>query len=375
MKNAAETTIFTVMSALAQKYNAINLAQGFPDFEVDQRLGELLFEACNKGFNQYAPMPGLPLLRENISTYLSERFHIPVNSDSEITITPGATYGIYVALAAIVKPMDEVIVLEPAYDSYVPNIRMLGAVPVTVPLNPGNFLPDFDRIEAAITPKTKAIIINSPHNPTGTVWPQDAYDNLADLIRNTGIRVISDEVYEQLVFDGKSHYSVLQHPELGKRSFAVFSFGKVFMNTGWKVGYVVAPAEMSQAFRRLHQYLAFSVNTPAQYAFAGYLPLFDGPALRQQMEQLRDLFYTLMQDTPFRLLPPAAGSFFQLAAYDDLSDDDDFTFAAHLTRDKGVAAVPVNAFYQEANRTPQKLLRFCFAKKEATLSEAARSMR
>lgn len=372
MATTSETTIFTVMSALAQQYNAINLAQGFPDFETDPQLAQLLFEGSSQGWNQYAPMAGLALLRENISAYLQHRFHIPADALSEITVTPGATYGIYTALAACVQPGDEVVVLEPAYDSYVPNIRMLGAVPVTVPLMPGSFAPDFERIKSAITPKTKAIIINSPHNPTGAVWPQADYDVLAGIMRDTDIRIISDEVYEQLVFDGKTHFSVLQHPELRARSFAVFSFGKVFMNTGWKVGYVVAPEQETRAFRRWHQYLSFSVNTPAQYALAHYLPLFDGAALCQKMQQLRDLFYELMQQTAFRMLPPAAGSFFQLASYEGLSEAGDFSFAEKLTQEKGVAAIPVNAFYQQP--TGQKLLRFCFAKKEATLREAALKM-
>lgn len=360
------------MSALAQKHNAINLAQGFPDMAIDPKLSELLFEGSRDGFNQYAPMPGLALLREEIQTYLKARFEVTADSEAEITVTPGATYGIYVALAAILKPGDEVIVLEPAYDSYVPNIRMLGAVPVTVPLTPGSFMPDFDRIKAAITSKTKAILINSPHNPTGTVWPTAAYDQLAGLLGPTGIQVISDEVYEQLVFDGKDHFSVLQHPMLRARAFVVFSFGKVFLNTGWKVGYVVAPEAQTSGFRKLHQYLAFSVNTPSQYALARYLPQFDRSALLRQMEARRDLFYSLMQKTSFQLLPPAAGSFFQLAAYGAISDENDFAFAEKLTIEKGVAAIPVNAFYQKPGS--QKLLRFCFAKKEATLEEAARKM-
>jgi len=366
---ANETTIFTVMSALAQEHGAINLAQGFPDFDIDPRLGRLLLEGSSQGFNQYAPMTGLPLLRDALQSYLQRRFAVPVHSHQEITITPGATYGIYVALAALVQPGDEVMVLEPAYDSYLPNIRMLGAKPVTVPLHPQTFRPDFEKIKSALSGKTKALLINSPHNPTGTVWPQEDYEELAALLRPTNVQVISDEVYEQLVFDSSSHYSVLQHPELRERSAAVFSFGKVFMNTGWKVGYVVAPETISQRLRQVHQYLAFSVNTPAQYALAQYLHLFDGEALRQQMQALRDMFYELMQPTTFRLLPPAAGSFFQLAAFETPGNEDDFAFARRLTQEAGVAAIPVNAFYQEP--TGARLLRFCFAKKEATLKEAA----
>lgn len=367
------TTIFTVMSALAQRHQAINLAQGFPDFEVDPRLTELLTEAGQAGYHQYAPMAGLPLLREQIAAYVQHRFGTPADYQSEITITPGATYGMYVALAATVQAGDEVIVLEPAYDSYVPNIRALGAVPVTIPLMPGTFLPDFDQIKSALTPNTKAIIINSPHNPTGAVWPQAHYNTLAELLRETDIKVISDEVYEQLVFDGRVHYSVWQHPELKQRTYVVFSFGKVFMNTGWKIGYVLAQPSLTESFRNLHQYLAFSVNSPAQHALAKYLPLFDGNALRRQLQQLRDEFFALMDGNGFQLLPPAAGSFFQLAAYDSQAAETDFAFAERLTVEKGVAAIPVNAFYQQP--TAQRLLRFCFAKKKATLEEAARRLK
>ncbi|XZF13057.1 methionine aminotransferase [Chitinophagaceae bacterium MMS25-I14] len=370
--SAADTTIFTVMSALAQQHNAINLSQGFPDFPVDPLLGDLLKEAAETGFNQYSPMPGLPLLRQAIAANFNSRYGISVNADMEITVTPGATYAIYTAFTAILQPGDEVVVLEPAYDSYIPNIEMNGARAVPVPLSAPTFSVDWDLVKAAITSKTKAIIVNTPHNPTGAIWTQNDWDTLAGLLRGTDIFVLSDEVYEQLVYDDRQHYSVLQHEELRERSFALYSFGKVFHNTGWKIGYCIAPPALTHAFRKLHQFLAFSVNTPAQYALAKYLGQRTEP-VNVQLQQKRDYFLELLKDTPFTIQQPAAGSYFQVASYAGISELPDMEFAQWLTREHGVATIPVSAFY--SNRKDDKLVRFCFAKKEETLLAAVEKLR
>jgi methionine aminotransferase len=362
------STIFTVMSALAQQHSAINLSQGFPDFEVDSKMGQLLNEAVTTGFNQYAPMAGLPQLRQAISSNFRKRYAVVIHPDTEITITPGATYGIYTAFTAILQPGDEVIVLEPAYDSYIPNIETNGGVVITVPLSSPSFKVDWNRVKDAITPKTKAIIVNTPHNPTGAIWDKQDWNQLAALVRNTDIIVISDEVYEQLVFDGKEHYSILQHQELRQRSFAIYSFGKVFNNTGWKIGFCVAPPEFTQAFRHIHQFLCFSVNTPAQYALATYLSQPKLPDVTRLMQQKRDYFLELLKATPFKIHGPASGSYFQTVSYERISDMPDMEFAEYLTKEYGVATIPISAFYRD--RKDDKLIRFCFAKKEETLSKA-----
>jgi len=365
--NAAGTTIFTVMSALAQECGAVNLSQGFPDFPVAEALGAYLHEAAVQGYNQYAPMSGLPLLRTAIAADLGKRYGLTVDPDREITVTPGATYAIYTAFTAVLQPGDEVIVLEPAYDSYIPNIEMNGAKPVPVALRAPDFSVDWDAVKDAITERTRAIIVNTPHNPTGAVWQQEDWDTLAAIVRDTEIIILSDEVYEQLVYDGQRHYSVLQHPELRQRSFVLFSFGKVFHNTGWKIGYCVAPPAGTEAFRRIHQFLSFSVNTPAQYALARYLqdPL---PGISDMMQRKRDYFLELIRPLPFTIFRPAAGSYFQTAGYGQISDMPDTDFARWLTKEYGVAAIPVSAFYRDGS--DHRLLRFCFAKKEETIKEA-----
>lgn len=366
--SATGTTIFTVMSALAAKHNAINLSQGFPDFAIDETLITLLKDATAQHNNQYAPMAGLPSLRQAIAEDLAKRYNIAVNADTEITITPGATYGIYAAFAAILQKDDEVIVLEPAYDSYIPNIEMNGAVAICIPLQAPSFTVDWQRVKAAITPKTTAIIINTPHNPTGTAWQQSDWDALANIVRNTNMIILSDEVYEQIIFDDAKHYSILQHEELRQRSFAIFSFGKVFNNTGWKVGYVVAPPDATSAFRQVHQYLSFSVNTPAQHATAKYLaqPLL--PNVGAMMQQQRDYFLSLLQALPFTIHQPSKGSYFQLASYEKISDLPDLAFAEWLTKEYGVATIPISPFYK--NGQDDKMIRFCFAKKKETLQLA-----
>lgn len=367
--SASGTTIFSVMSALAATHHAVNLSQGFPDFPVDEKLTMLMAEAAAGNYNQYAPMSGLPELRLAIAEDLQRRYRLAINPDTEVTITPGATYGIYAALATLLQPGDEVILPEPAYDSYRPNIEMNNGVPVSVPLLFPMFQMDWERIRKAITTKTKVIIINTPHNPSGSVWTASDREQLANILRDTGIFVIADEVYEQLVFDGKKHLSLLTHPELRAKSFVVFSFGKVFHNTGWKVGYVVAPAAFTTAFRQVHQYMTFSVNTPAQYALAKYLDSTPLPVTGDLMQQKRDFFLQLMAALPFTLHTPAAGSYFQLAGYEQISDMPDLEFAKWLTSTHGVATIPVSPFY--SNHQDNRLVRFCFAKKESTLLQAA----
>ncbi|OJW81414.1 MAG: methionine aminotransferase [Bacteroidetes bacterium 46-16] len=366
--SATGTTIFTVMSALAQQHNAINLSQGFPDFPIDERLAALLGEAASTGYNQYSPMPGLPMLRQAIANDFKKRYDLKVDADNEVTITPGATYAIYAAFTSVLQSGDEAIVLEPAYDSYIPNIEMNGAKAVPVPLAAPTFNVDWDRVKAAISPRTKAIIINTPHNPTGATWTREDWDTLADILRGTDIAVLSDEVYEQIIFDGKEHYTVLQHEELRQRSFALFSFGKVFHNTGWKIGYCIAPPMLTQAFRRIHQFLSFAVNTPAQYALAQYLATAHDGLIWKMMQQKRDYFLELMQQTPFTIHRPAGGSYFQVAGYEHISDMPDLEFAKWLTETCGVATIPVSPFY--SNKQDDKLVRFCFAKKEETLKAA-----
>ncbi len=365
----SQTTIFSVMSALAAEHGAINLSQGFPDFPIDTRLSELVYAAMREGHNQYAPTAGLPLLRNAIAADFATRYGLDIDADAELTVTPGATYAIYTAFAAILRPGDEVIVLEPAYDSYIPNIRQCGAIPVPVALPAPDFLPDWNEIKVAITPRTRAIIINTPHNPTGAVWSREDMDALAALVDGTDIYVLSDEVYEQLVYDGATHHSVLLHPGLRQRAFALFSFGKVFHNTGWKIGYCIAPVRLTAGFRRVHQYLAFSVNTPVQKGIADYLRLPDRSPIGPMLQQKRDHFLQLMQDTPFTMHQPAGGSYFQLLSYRSISDEGDRSFAEWLTRGLGVATIPVSAFY--SNGQDDRLLRFCFAKKAETLDAAA----
>lgn len=370
--SATGTTIFTVMSALAQQHNAINLSQGFPDFHIDERLSAALGRAAAEGFNQYAPMAGLPLLRQAVADSFKRRYGVTVDPDTEVTITPGATYAIYTAFTAILRPGDEVIVLEPAYDSYIPNIEMNGAKAVCISLSAPAFSVDWQQVRAAINSNTKAIIVNTPHNPTGTIWGKEDWDALADVVRDTDILVLADEVYEQLVYDGERHYSVLEHEELRARSFALYSFGKVYNNTGWKMGYCIAPPELTTAFRRIHQFLCFTVNTPAQYALAQHLADATEP-IHNVMQRKRDHFLKLMADTPFTLHTPALGSYFQLMSYERISDMPDKQFAEWLTKEYGVATIPVSAFYRSGK--DDRLIRFCFAKKEETLNDAVERLR
>jgi len=366
--SATGTTIFTVMSALATEHNAINLSQGFPDFPLDEQLAQALGKAAHDGFNQYAPMPGLPALRQAIAANFKTRYNVNVNADTEVTITPGATYAIYTAFTAILQPGDEAILFEPAYDSYIPNIEMNGAKAIPIALTAPDFSVDWNKVKDAITPRTRALILNTPHNPTGAIWAKEDWDQLAGIVRDTDILILSDEVYEQIVFDGQRHYTVLEHPELRQRSFALYSFGKVYNNTGWKIGYCIAPPAFTQAFRRLHQFLSFTVNTPAQHALAHILTHGTAEPVHTVMQRKRNHFLTLLKETPFTIHRPAQGSYFQIASYERISDMPDAEFTQWLTKEHGVATIPVSAFY--SNKKDDKLIRFCFAKKEETLEAA-----
>jgi len=366
------TTIFTVMSALAAETDAVNLGQGFPDFEADPRLLNEVTQAMLQGHNQYPPMAGIVPLRNAIAAKVASVYGRSYDAGSEITVTAGATQAILTAILAIVHPGDEVIVLEPCYDSYVPNIELAGGVVVRVPLTPGTFRPDFALIAQAMTPRTRAILINSPHNPSGTVWSRQDMLQLQELLAPTNVVLISDEVYEHMVFDGAPHESAARYPGLAARAFIVSSFGKTYHVTGWKVGYVLAPAPLMAEFRKVHQFNVFTVNTPVQYALAAYLqdpaPYLNLPAFYQRK---RDLFRQGLGGTRFRLLP-SEGTYFQCADISELAvperDLPEADFCQWLTREIGVAAIPLSAFY--GNGFDQKLIRFCYAKRDDTLQNA-----
>jgi methionine aminotransferase len=363
------TSIFTVMSALASEHHAINIGQGFPDFEMDQELAELAAQKIVQGYNQYVPMAGYMPLRESIAEKIFNLYGNNVSAADEITVTPGGSYAIYTAFTTILQPGDEVIVLEPAYDCYIPNIVANGGIPIRVPLKFPDYSIDWEKVKDAINQKTKAIIINSPHNPTGTILSDDDMQMLQQLLSNTNIFLISDEVYEHLVFDGKQHNSVLKYPELYNRSFVCFSFGKVYNCTGWKLGYCVAPKAYTAEFRRLHQFDAFCCFTPTQVALAAHLKKQERYlSLAPFMQQKRDFFLEKMKSSRFTLLP-SSGSYFVCGTYENISDMSSMDMAMHLTKSIGVATIPVSAFYQ--NGEDDQVLRFCFAKKEETLSTAA----
>jgi methionine aminotransferase len=376
------TTIFSVMSALAAEHGAINLGQGFPDFDCDPQLVNAVASAMREGLNQYPPMPGVPALREAVSAKIAALYRHRYDAGTEITITAGATQAIFTALLAVVHPGDEVIVLEPCYDSYGPNIALAGGRAVRVPLrrlgagDPAaavrSFAPDFDRIAAALGPRTRAIVINTPHNPTGSRWTPADLDRLADLLDGTGVLVVSDEVYEHMVFDGVAHASASANPRLAQRSFVVSSFGKTYHVTGWKVGYVAAPAALSAEFRKVHQFNVFTVNTPMQHGLARYMadpaPYLDLPAFYQRK---RDLFRAGLQSTRLRLLP-CEGSYFQCVDYSGVAANaasmSEEAFCRWLTAEVGVAAIPLSAFYEGA--VEQRIVRLCFAKRDETLQAA-----
>ena len=365
---AVGTTIFTVMSALALEHKAVNLGQGFPDFDCDPKLVEAVNKAMTTGLNQYPPMAGVAVLRDAVATKIAALHGKSYDPVSEITITAGATQSIITAILAIVHSGEEVIVLEPCYDSYVPNIELAGGIVVRVPLTPGTFRPDFDKISAAITPRTRAIIINSPHNPSATIWSREDMLKLQDLLDPTDIFLISDEVYEHMVYDGQEHQSAARFPGLAARAFIVSSFGKTYHVTGWKVGFVAAPSALTTEFRKVHQFNVFTVNTPVQYGLASYMedaqPYLNLPAFYQRK---RDLFRAGLARTKFKILP-STGSYFQCVDISDVSDLSEAEFCKWLTTEIGVAAIPLSAFY--GNNFDQRIVRFCFAKKDETLNLA-----
>ena len=366
------TTIFTVMSTLAAEVGAVNLGQGFPDFHCDPALVDAVTHAMQAGHNQYPPMPGVPALRQAMAAKMQALYGLRCDAHTEITVTAGATQAILTAILAVVHPGDEVIVLEPCYDSYVPNIELAGGVAVRVPLTPGTFRPDFDLIRAALTPRTRALIINSPHNPSGQVWTEADMLTLQELLAPTDVLLISDEVYEHMVFDGQAHQSAARFPGLAARAFIISSFGKTYHVTGWKVGTVVAPAPLTAEFRKVHQFNVFTVNTPMQHALAAHMadpsPYLQLSAFYQRK---RDLFREGLAGTRFTLLP-GQGTYFQCVGIGDLAvserDLPEADFCQWLTREIGVAAIPLSAFY--GNAFDQKVIRFCFAKKDDTLHSA-----
>ncbi len=362
------TTIFTVMSALAQQHGAVNLGQGFPDFDCDPALLDAVTKAMHSGLNQYPPMAGVPVLREAIAAKIEALYGHRYDAGSEITVTAGATQAIITAILAIVHPGDEVIVLDPCYDSYEPNIELAGGRAVHVPLTPGSFRPDFERIAAALSPRTRAIIVNTPHNPSATVWSRADMQRLAELLRPTDVLVIADEVYEHMVYDEARHESMARHPELAQRAFIVSSFGKTYHVTGWKMGYVAAPAALTAEFRKVHQFNVFTVNTPMQHGLAAFMADASHhlglPAFYQRK---RDLFRAGLAGSRFRLLP-SEGSYFQCVDYSAISEEPEESFCRRLTREVGVAAIPLSAFYQGGFE--QRIVRFCFAKKDETLTAA-----
>jgi methionine transaminase len=366
------TTIFTVMSALATKAKAINLGQGFPDFPMDAELVELVAKAMRDGFNQYAPMQGHPPLLETLAEKIEILYSRKVHPHTEITITAGGTYAIYTALSTILQPGDEVIVFAPCYDSYIPNIEMNGAIAVSVPLEFPSYRIDWEKVRAAKTAKTKAIVLNSPHNPTGSVLSPDDIVSLRELVKDTNIFIISDEVYEHLILDGLPHCSMLRYPDLFERSFVCFSFGKVFHCTGWKQGYCVAPEWLTAEFRKFHQFNAFSCFTPTQVALAEFLKKPEHyMSLPDFMQKKRDYFQDAMKATRFKALP-THGSYFQIYQYGEISDKPDAEFAKDLVAHHGVAAIPVSAFYQSGK--DDHVLRFCFAKKKETIDAAVEKL-
>ena len=356
------------MSGLATEYNAVNLGQGFPNFPMSEELIALVDQAMKDGFNQYPPMPGWLPLRESIAEKVDFLYQSKINPATEITITPGGTYAIYSALTTILQPGDEVIVFEPAYDSYIPNIEINGAKAVTIDLVYPDYHIDWVAVKNAINDKTKAIIINSPHNPTGTVISEEDIRQLSKIVEGTNIFIISDEVYEHLIFDNILHQSILRYPDLLQRSFVCFSFGKTYSCTGWKLGYCVAPAGLTKEFRKVHQYNCFSCHTPAQVALAEFLKNKEAYlSLSSLMQEKRDYFKKLMQQTRFTM-QESFGSYFICGTYERISEEGDKDFAIHLTKEAGVATIPVSAFYQTGK--DDKVLRFCFSKKNETLDAA-----
>lgn len=366
------TTIFTVMSQAAIENNAVNLGQGFPDFMMSDELTGLVNKAMQDGLNQYTHMNGLPLLREKLAQKIDTLYQQTINPETEITITPGGTYAIYTALTTVLQPGDEVIVFEPAYDSYIPNIEINGAVPVLISLQYPDYSIPWEEVKTKITAKTKMIMLNSPHNPTGMVLSKSDIQQLQSIVAGTNIFILSDEVYEHLIFDGIQHESILKYADLFERSFVCFSFGKTYHCTGWKLGYCVASAALMKEFRKVHQFNCFTCDTPKQVALAVYLDNNSAYLeLGNFIQQKRDYFRQLMQATKFTMIP-SHGSYFECYSYANISDESDKTFALKLTKENKIATIPMSAFYK--NGLDNKVLRFCFAKKESTLEKAVEGL-
>lgn len=368
-----KTTIFAVMSQMAAKHGAINLSQGFPDFQCPQRLRELVAEAMAAGHNQYAPMPGLPTLRERIAEKVADLYGARVDADGEITITSGATEALFVAIQTVVRPGDEVIVFDPAYDSYEPAVELAGGRCIHLSLEAPDYRIDFDSLAAATGPKTRLIVLNSPHNPSGAALTPEDLKRLADVVGPSDALLLSDEVYEHIVFDGLEHQSLLRNETLRARSFVVSSFGKTYHTTGWKIGYCVAPAGMTAEFRKIHQYVTFAISTPMQHAIASFMedPTFhlELPAFYQRK---RDHFRRALEGSRWKILP-CQGTYFQLLGHRAIADRPDTEMAEWLTREVGVGAIPVSVFH--ADGRDERILRFCFAKDDETLDRAAERLR
>lgn len=363
------TTIFTVMSKLAEQHQAINLSQGFPDYSVDPKLTALVSKAMENGYNQYAPMAGLLNLRDLIAAKTANLYQANYHPDTEITITAGGTQAIFTAIAATINPGDEVIIFEPAYDCYSPVIKLFGGLVKPFELNAPDYSIDWEMVKKLFSANTKMIILNSPHNPTGSILTQSDIDSLIKLTKNTDIIILSDEVYEHLIYDDEKHLSIALFPELRERSFIVASFGKLLHATGWKIGYCLAPEKLMAEFRKVHQFNVFSVNTPMQKAIAQYISDEETYlGLAAFFQQKRDLFRSLLSNTKFKLLP-CKGSYFQCVSFNAISDESDTEMAKRLITDFGVASVPLSAFYTK--NTDDKILRFCFAKQDDTLHKAA----
>lgn len=366
------TTIFTVMSQLAVEYNAVNLGQGFPDFQMSHELTELVNKAMKNGFNQYTHMNGLPLLRQRLAEKVQKLYGTSINPDSQITVTPGGTYAIYTALTAALQPGDEVIVFEPCYDSYIPNIEINGAIPVLINLEYPDYSIPWEEVKQKITSKTRMIMINSPQNPTGAVLSEADIHQLQAITAGTNIMILSDEVYEHLIFDDIPHQSILRYPDLLERSFVCFSFGKTYHCTGWKLGYCISAAELMKEFRKVHQFNCFTCNTPLQVGIAEYIMNEEAYlSLPKFYQAKRDYFAELMKATPFKAMT-SHGSYFQCYSYAHLSEEADKDFALRLIKEYGIVTIPVSAFYK--NGKDDRVLRFCFAKKEETLEKAVEKL-
>ncbi len=362
-------TIFSVMTKLANAHGAYNLSQGFPDFDVHPDLIALVEKYMRSGHNQYAPMQGVPKLRQQIAQKVSSLYGAHYNPETEITITSGATEALFAAITAVVQPGDEVVVFEPAFDAYVPVIQLCGGVPLYFKMKFPDYSIDWDELKDTITEKTKLIIVNTPHNPTGTVLSAEDIAALIQIVENTNLFIISDEVYEHIVFDGLSHQSLSRYPELGRRSFVISSFGKTYHTTGWKIGYCLAPAPLTKEFQRIHQFLTFASNTPIQYAYAEFMQHQDVYSnLSSFYQEKRDRFQSLIKGSRFKTLP-CRGTYFQILDYSTISNDSDVEFAKRLTIEKGVAAIPPSVFYRDGD--DHSVLRFCFAKKDETMDRAA----